>query len=72
MLLPATEALSSAGSRFDRAAKRMVEAASSGDLSGATNAIVDMAEAEAQFKGATAVVRFSSEMWDALLEIGRD
>lgn len=67
----AAEALTSASGRFERSSARLLEAASGvgGDMA---EPLVEMIAAKTQFKAAVATVRFADEMWDALLEIGRE
>ncbi len=72
-LLPAAiDALTGAAGRFERAGSRLLGAASGGDAGDAVTAMVDMIQARAQFRAATATIQFSNEMWDALLQISRD
>lgn len=69
----AAEALTSAFSRFEHAASRVLGAAlGSNDDNDQVAAVVDMTEAKAQVKAAVAVVRFSDEMYQALLDIGQE
>jgi len=65
----AAEALTSALDRFGHASLRVLEAVTgvSDDDFGA--ALVDMSAAKAQAKASVAVIRFSDEMWRALVEI---
>jgi hypothetical protein len=68
----AAEALTSALDRFGHASARVLEAVTGvgdGDL-GAS--LVDMSAAKTQVKASVAVIRFSDEMWDALVEIGQE
>ncbi len=67
----AAEALASASGRFERASVRLLKAASGADEDiGA--ALVDMSQAKIEFKASLAVIRFSNEMWEALLDIKRE
>ncbi|HRE43047.1 MAG TPA: hypothetical protein PKY87_03655 [Terricaulis sp.] len=50
----------------------MLEAASGPDTAAMADALTDMSAAKAQFEAALAVIRFSNEMWDALMDIARD
>jgi hypothetical protein len=63
-------ALTSALGRFELAGSRLLEAAT-GVGEDAGGAIVDMIEAKAQVQAGVSVVRFSTEMWEALIEIGQ-
>lgn len=67
----AAEALTSALSRFEHASSRMLGAATGANDDQAA-AVVDMIEAKAQAKAAVAVVRFSDEMFRALIDIGKE
>ncbi|WP_395646617.1 hypothetical protein [Terricaulis sp.] len=68
----AAEALTSALSRFGHASSRMLGAANGAtDDTDQAAAVIDMMEAKTQVKAAVAVVRFSDEMYQALLDIGR-
>ena len=68
----AAEALTSAFSRFEHAASRVLGAALGSNDDDQAAAAVDMMEAKAQAKAAVAVVRFSDEMYQALLDIGKE
>ncbi len=68
----AAEALTSASGRFEQSSARLLEAASGLDNAAMAEALTDMSAAKAQFKAALAVIRFSNEMWDALMDIARD
>lgn len=71
-LLPAAAtALDAASHQFERAGARLIDAAG-GSESDAGEALADMAQAKVQYRAALSVIRFSNEMWDALLEIGAD
>ena len=65
----AAEALSNASGRFERAGQRMLEAASGAEGEDVGAAMADMISAKAHYKAGLAVVRFSNEMWGALLDI---
>lgn len=68
----AAEALTSASGRFEHSSARLLEAASGPDTAAMADALTDTSAAKAQFKAALAVIRFSNEMWDALMDIARD
>lgn len=69
----AAEALTSASGRFEHASVRLLEAASgAADPAAMGAAIVDMAQAKMQFKAGLAVLRFSDEMYQALIDIARE
>ena len=65
----AAEALSNASGRFERAGQRLLKAASGADNEDAGAALADMITAKAQYQASLAVIRFSNEMWGALLEL---
>jgi hypothetical protein len=65
-------ALTSALDRFGHASTRVLEAVTGGDDVALGEAFVEMVEAKAQAKAGVAVIRFADDMWDALLDIGRD
>lgn len=67
----AAEALTSALDRFGRASMRALEAVTGADETDLGAAFVDMTEAKVQAKASVAVIRFSDEMWRALVEIGQ-
>ncbi|MBY0563108.1 MAG: hypothetical protein K2P58_02885 [Hyphomonadaceae bacterium] len=67
---PAAMALTSALGRFDRASVRMVEAATgAGDPAAA---LVDVVQAKAEVSAGVALVRFTDEMYKALLDVARE
>ncbi len=68
----AAEALSNASGRFENASLRLLRAASGVESEDAGVAIADMTSAKIQFKASVAVIRFSNEMWEALLDIKRE
>lgn len=68
----AAEALTSALDRFGHASMRVLEAVTGADESDLGAALVEMTEAKVQAKASIAVIRFSNEMWDALVEIGKE
>lgn len=71
-LLPAAAtAIDNASRLFERSGVQLLDAVSGGDAD-AGAALVGMAQAKAQFHAGVALIRFSNEMWDALLEIGAD
>jgi hypothetical protein len=65
-------ALTSALDRFGHASARVLEAVTGADAADLGAALVDMSAAKAQAKASVAVIRFADEMWDALIEIGRE
>ena len=68
----AAEALTSAFSRLEHASSRVLGAALGSSDTDEAAAVVDMIEAKTQVKAAVAVVRFSDEMFQALIEIGKE
>ena len=64
----AAEALSNASGRFERASQRLLGAASGAD-NDVGAALVDVMGAKADYKASLAVIRFSNEMWSALLDL---
>ena len=69
-LLPAAATtLDNAARLFERSGAQLLDAASGGK-SDAGTAIVGMTQARAQFHVGIALIRFSNEMWDALIDIG--
>lgn len=68
----AAQALTSALDRFGHASVRVLEAVTGADDEAASEALVDVIEAKTQVKAGVALVRFSDEMFDALLEIARE
>ncbi len=65
-------ALTSALDRFGHASARVLEAVTGGDDADLGASLVDMTAAKAQAKAGVAVIRFSDEIWQALVEIGRE
>lgn len=65
-------ALTSALDRFGHASARVLEAVTGADDTDLGAAFVEMSAAKTQAKAAVAVIRFADEMYQALLEIGRD
>ena len=65
-------ALTSALDRFGHASARVLEAVTGGDDLALSEAFVEMMEAKTQAKADVALIRFSDEMFEALLEIGRE
>jgi hypothetical protein len=64
-------ALTSALDRFGHASARVLEAVTGADADlGA--ALAEMSAAKTQAKAGVAVIRFADEMYEALLEIGRE
>jgi flagellar hook protein FlgE len=68
----AAEALTSALDRFGHASARVLEAVTGADDVDLGESLVDMMKAKVQAKASVAVIRFSDEMWDALIEIGKE
>jgi hypothetical protein len=68
----AAEALTSALDRFGHASWRVLGAVTGGDEADLGSALVDMTAAKMQAKAGVAVIRFSDEMWNALVEIGQE
>jgi len=65
-------ALTSALDRFGHASARVLEAVTGADDSDLGAALVEMTEAKTQAKAGVAVIRFSNEMYEALLAIGQE
>lgn len=65
----AAEALTSALDRFGHASWRVLGAVTGSDDADLGAALVDMSAAKTQAEAGVAVVRFSDEMWRALVEI---
>lgn len=63
-----------AGSRsFEVASARLIDSTTSTDSAADPGAaLADMSIAKAQFGAGLAVIRFSTQMWDALLQVTRD
>lgn len=68
----AAEALTSALDRFGHASVRVLEAVTGADDADLGAALVDMSAAKVQAKASIAVIRFSDEMFEALLQIGQE
>jgi hypothetical protein len=68
----AAEALTSALDRFGHASARVLEAVTGVGDADLGASLVDMSMAKAQAKAGVAVLRFSDEMWNALVEIGQE
>ena len=68
----AARALTSAFGRCETASARVLEAALGSGDEDLGSAMVDMIEAKTQVKASVAVVRFADEMYQALLDIGRE
>lgn len=68
----AAEALTSALDRFGHASARVLEAVTGADDADLGAALVDMSAAKVQAKASIAVIRFSDEMFQALLDIGKE
>ena len=65
-------ALTSALDRFGHASARVLEAVTGGDDVAMGEVFVEMTEARTQARAGVAVIRFSDEMFAALMEIGRE
>jgi len=68
----AAVALTSALDRFGHASARVLEAVTGADDAALANGLVEMIEAKAQAKAGVALIRFSDEMFDALIAIGQE
>ncbi len=68
----AAEALTSALDRFGHASARVLEAVTGADDVALGESLVDVMKAKVQAKASIAVIRFSDEMFQALLEIGQE
>jgi len=68
----AAEALTSALDRFGHASSRVLGAVTGAGEDDLGAALVEMSAAKTQAKAGVAVIRFSNEMWDALIEIGQE
>ena len=68
----AAEALTSALDRFGHASSRVLEAVTGVGDADLGESLVEMTKAKVQAKASIAVIRFSEEMWDALVEIGKE
>lgn len=68
----AAEALTSALDRFGHASSRVLGAVTGVSEDDLGAALVDMSAAKAQAQASVAVIRFSNEMWDALVKIGQE
>jgi hypothetical protein len=68
----AAEALTSALDRFGHASSRLLEAVTGADEADLGASVADMSAAKMQAKASVAVIRFSNEMWDALVQIGQE
>ncbi|MBX9745577.1 MAG: hypothetical protein K2X34_01665 [Hyphomonadaceae bacterium] len=67
----AAMALTSALDRFGHAGSRVLEAVTGGDDVAVGESLVAMSEAKVQAQASIAVIRFSDDMFKALLEIGQ-
>ncbi|MBY0567518.1 MAG: hypothetical protein K2P70_09410 [Hyphomonadaceae bacterium] len=66
-------ALTSALDRFEHAASQVLEAVTgASDDAKLAEGLVALSAAKTQVKASVALVRFSDEMYDALLEIGQE
>ncbi len=68
----AAEALTSALDRFGHASARVLEAVTGAGDADLGESLVEMTKAKVQAKASIAVIRFSDEMWDALVAIGEE
>ncbi len=68
----AAEALTSALDRFGLASSRVLEAVTGADDADLPVMLVEMSAAKAQARAGVAVIRFSEELWRALVEIGQE
>jgi hypothetical protein len=68
----AAEALTSALDRFGHASSRVLGAVTGARDAELGSALVDMSAAKTQLQASVAVIRFSDEMWNALVEIGKE
>ncbi len=68
----AAQALTSALDRFELASVRVLEAVTGAEDGNLGAALVDLSTAKTQAKAGVMVIRFADEMWDALLDIGRE
>ena len=65
-------AVAAGGRAFDAASVRLLRSVSAESREDPGAALADMSLAKAQFRAGLATIRFSSEMWDALLQISTD
>ena len=68
----AAEALTSALDRFGHASARVLEAVTGAGDADLGESLVELTKAKVQAKASIAVIRFSDEMWDALVAIGKE
>lgn len=68
----AAEALTSALDRFGHASARVFEAVTGAADADLGESLVEMTKAKVQAKTSIAVIRFSDEMFQALLDIGQE
>lgn len=68
----AAVALTSALDRFGHASARVLEAVTGADDAAVGEALVEMSTAKTQAKAGVALIRFSDEMFDALIAIGQE
>jgi hypothetical protein len=66
------DALRNATKAFEVAGARLIQSASGTGDADAGRALADISTAKAQFAAGLATIRFSTAMWDALLQIGDD
>ena len=64
-------ALTSALDRFEQAGSKMLEAVTGADDASIGSAFVDMSTAKVQAVAAISMIRFSDEMWKALVDLGQ-
>ncbi|MBX3511451.1 MAG: hypothetical protein KF700_09630 [Hyphomonadaceae bacterium] len=68
----AAMALTSALGRFEHSSLQLLEAATGGGDGDLGAALAGMTAAKTQFKAGVAVIRFSEQMWDALIELAQE
>lgn len=68
----AAVALTSALDRFEHASMQVLEAVTGSDDANLGAGLAEMAAAKMQAKASIAVIRFSDEMWNALVKIGQE
>lgn len=61
--------MAAGGRAFDAASVRLLRSVTPESREDPGAALADMSLAKAQFRAGLATIRFSSEMWDALLQI---
>lgn len=68
----AAEALTSALDRFGHASARVLGAVTGADEGDLGAALAELSAAKVTVKANVAVIRFSEEMWNALVQIGQE